>query len=102
MGCTTQKLELPNTGLFSVEPEVTTSTLLKHSDDYINTYKSGGANGTVGKWIARCGGGLGNSLKVSVCASSNTYFNDNVSLVNDSSDYVMGALQSQLMQVHHS
>ena len=63
------------------------STILKNSDDYINTYKSGGVNGTVGKWIARCGGALGNSLKVSVCASSNAYFNDNVSLVNDSSNY---------------
>ena len=33
--------------------------------------------GTVGKYIAKYLGALGNSLKVSVCASSNAYFNDN-------------------------
>ena len=84
-------VRIANTGLFSANQSGNSSTLLKHSDDYINTYKSGGAAGTVGKWIARCGGALGNSLKVSVCASSNAYFNDNVSLVNDSNNYAVGA-----------
>ena len=90
-GSSLSVVRIANTGLFSANQAGHSSTLLKHSDDYINTYKSGGAAGTVGKWIARCGGALGNSLKVSVCASSNAYFNDNVSLVNDSSNYAVGA-----------
>ena len=90
-GSSLSVVRIANTGLFSANQAGHSSTLLKHSDDYINTYKSGGAGGTVGKWIARCGGSLGNSLKVSVCASSNAYFYDNVSLVNDSSNYAVGA-----------
>ena len=90
-GSSLSVVRIANTGLFSANQAGNSSTLLKHSDDYINTYKSGGAAGTVGKWIARCGGSLGNSLKVSVCASSNAYFNDNVSLVNDTNDYAVGA-----------
>ena len=90
-GSSLSVVRIANTGLFSANQAGHSSTLLKHSDDYINTYKSGGAAGTVGKWIARCGGALGNSLKVSVCASSNAYFNDNVSLVNDSNNYAVGA-----------
>jgi hypothetical protein len=90
-GSSLSVVRIANTGLFSANASGNSSTLLKHSDDYINTYKSGGAAGTVGKWIARCGGALGNSLKVSVCASSNAYFNDNVSLVNDTSNYAVGA-----------
>ena len=90
-GSSLSVVRIANTGLFSANQAGHSSTLLKHSDDYINTYKSGGAAGTVGKWIARCGGSLGNSLKVSVCASSNAYFNDNVSLVNDSNNYAVGA-----------
>ena len=90
-GSSLSVVRIANTGLFSANQAGHSSTLLKHSDDYINTYKSGGAGGTVGKWIARCGGSLGNSLKVSVCASSNAYFNDNVSLVNDTNDYAVGA-----------
>ena len=90
-GSSLSVVRIANTGLFSANQSGNSSTLLKHSDDYINTYKSGGAAGTVGKFIARCAGSLGNSLKVSVCASSNAYFNDNVSLVNDSSNYAVGA-----------
>ena len=90
-GSSLSVVRISNTGLFSANQSGNSSTLLKHSDDYINTYKSGGAAGTVGKFIARCCGALGNSIKVSVCASSNEYFNDNVSLVNDSSNYAVGA-----------
>jgi len=90
-GSSLSVVRIANTGLFSANQGGNSSTLLKNSDDYINTYKSGGMAGTVGKWTARCGGALGNSLKVSVCASSNAYFNDNVSLVNDSSNYAVGA-----------
>ena len=90
-GSSLSVVRIANTGLFSANQSGNSSTLLKHSDDYINTYKSGGAAGTVGKWIARCGGALGNSLQVSVCASSNAYFNDNVSLVDNSSGIAAGA-----------
>ena len=90
-GSSLSVVRIANTGLFSANQGGNSSTLLKNSDDYINTYKSGGAAGTVGKFTARCPGALGNSLKVSVCASSNAYFNDNVSLVNDSSNYAVGA-----------
>ena len=90
-GSSLSVVRISNTGLFSANASGNSSTLLKHSDDYINTYKSGGAAGTVGKFIARCAGALGNSLKVSVCASSDAYYNDNVSLVNDSSNYAVGA-----------
>ena len=90
-GSSLSVVRVSTTGLSSANQSGNSSTLLKNSDDYINTYKSGGAAGTVGKFIARCGGSLGNSLKVSVCASSNAYFNDNVSLVNDSSNYAVGA-----------
>ena len=90
-GSSLSVVRIANTGLFSANQSGNSSTLLKHSDDYINTYKSGGAAGTVGKFIARCGGALGNSLQVSVCASSNAYFNDNVSLVDNSSGIAAGA-----------
>ena len=54
------------------------SSLLKHHDDYVNTYKAGGQAGTVGKFISKYAGLKGNSLKVSTCASANAYFNDAV------------------------
>ena len=54
------------------------ASLLKHHDDYVNTFKSGGQAGTVGKFISKYAGAKGNSLKVSTCASSNAYFNDTV------------------------
>ena len=53
-----------------------TASLLKNHDEYVQSYESGALNGTVGQWIARCPGALGNSIKVSVCASSDAYYND--------------------------
>jgi hypothetical protein len=47
------------------------ATLVKNADDYENNYSSGIAN--VGDYVARYAGALGNSLKVSVCASSAAY-----------------------------
>ena len=69
-------------GLFSANGAGNATSLLKNNDDYVNTYKSGGQAGTAGQWIARNPGSLGNSLKVSSCASANAYFNDNVTTVN--------------------
>jgi|APSaa5957512535_1039671.scaffolds.fasta_scaffold05786_3 phage tail sheath protein FI len=49
----------------------TLDTVIKNSDDYEDNYSSG--IGGVGQWIAKFPGELGNSLKVSVCASANAW-----------------------------
>ena len=90
-GSSLSVVRISNTGLFNANQAGNSATLLKHSDDYVNTYKSGGQNGTVGKWVARYAGALGNSLKVSMCASSNAYFNDAVTAVNNGAGYAIGA-----------
>ena len=46
-------------------------TLIKNSDDYVNSYNSGISY--VGDWVARYPGALGNSLKVSVCPGNAAY-----------------------------
>lgn len=82
-GSSLSVVRISNTGLFNANQSGNSATLLKNSDDYVNTYKSGGAAGTVGKWVARHAGALGNSIKVHMCASSNAYFNDAVTAVNN-------------------
>ena len=67
------------------------STLLKHSDDYVNDFKTGAKAGTAGKFVARYAGALGNSLKVSVCASSDAYFKSGVNLINNGGGFAVGA-----------
>jgi phage tail sheath protein FI len=47
------------------------ATLIKGADDYESNYSAGIAN--VGDYVARYAGALGNSLKVSVCASATAY-----------------------------
>ena len=81
-GSSLSVVRISNTGLFNANQAGNSATLLKNSDDYVNTYKSGGASGTVGQWVARCAGALGNSIEVHTCASSNAYYNDVVGLVN--------------------
>ena len=49
------------------------TSLLKNNEDYVNSYKSGALNGTVGQWVSRYPGVLGNSIKVSHCASAAAY-----------------------------
>jgi len=49
------------------------NTLVKNSDDYENNYSSGISNS--GDWVAKYPGTLGNSLKVSVCASNAAFSN---------------------------
>jgi len=90
-GSSLSVVRISNTGLFNANQAGNSATLLKHSDDYVNTYKSGALHGTVGKWVARYAGALGNSLKVSMCASSNAYFNDAVTAVNLSNGYAVGS-----------
>lgn len=48
-------------------------TLIKNSDDYVNSYNSGISN--VGDWVTKYPGALGNSIKVSVCPGSDAYKN---------------------------
>jgi hypothetical protein len=64
--------------LYSANASGATTSLLKNSDQYVASYRDGDLNATVGAWTARYAGALGNSLKVSVCASSNAYSEDNV------------------------
>tara|TARA_B100001564_G_scaffold113109_1_gene93867 strand:- start:787 stop:2787 length:2001 start_codon:yes stop_codon:yes gene_type:complete len=90
-GSSLSVVRINSTGLKSANSGNNNSILIKNADDYINSFKSGQAAGTAGSFTARCPGALGNSLSVSVCASSNAYFNDNVSLVNDASNYAVGA-----------
>ena len=65
-------------GLKSANDSGSTASLLKNFDDYQSNYQDGSLAGTVGDWISKYAGALGNSLKVSVCASSNAYYNDAV------------------------
>jgi phage tail sheath protein FI len=63
----------------------TKNTVVKSDKDYDENYSSGISG--VGNWIARYPGELGNSLKVSVCASSNAFSSSltgNVQPVNGS------------------
>jgi hypothetical protein len=62
--------------------------LIKNESNYQDIARDGSLNGTIGKWAARYAGALGNSLKVSVCASSDAYFNDSETTV--SSEEVSG------------
>ena len=49
----------------------TAQTLIKNDEDYDDNYSSGISN--VGDFVAKYPGDLGNSLKVSVCASANAF-----------------------------
>ena len=57
-----------------------TDASIKNLDAYQSGFESGGAAGTIGTFAAKYPGAIGNSLKVSVCASPDAYFNDNASL----------------------
>ena len=48
-----------------------TNTVIKNDDDYDQNFSTGITG--VGSWVAKYPGELGNSLRVSVCASSNAY-----------------------------
>ena len=55
---------------------------IKNLDAYQSGFENGGAAGTVGAWTAKYPGAIGNSLKVSVCASPDAYYNDNVTTLD--------------------
>ena len=90
-GSSLSVVRIATTNLFSANASGNSSSLLKNADDYVNTYKGGAQAGTVGKFVSRYAGALGNSIKVSVCASSNAYFNDNVNLINSGSGHAVGS-----------
>ena len=49
----------------------TLNTIIKNEDDYNDNYSTGISG--VGNWVAKYPGDLGNSLKVSVCATANSF-----------------------------
>ena len=74
----TRVVRINTVDLKSANDSGSTASLVKNFDDYQSNYQDGSLNGTVGDWISKYAGALGNSLKVSVCASSNAYYNDPV------------------------
>ena len=76
-GSSLRVVRIPTTGLFSANSAGHGTTLLKTDDDYVSTYRDGSQASTVGRWIARHAGVLGNSIKVSVCSSATAFFTDN-------------------------
>ena len=80
-GSSLRVVRINSTGLNNANASSGTA-LLKNNEEYVSTYQDGSQNGTVGNWIAKYAGSLGNSLKVSVCASSDAYFNDAVTTLS--------------------
>ena len=75
-GSSLKVVRVKSTNMYSANAGGSSTSLLKNHDEYVNSYESGALGGTVGKWIARCPGALGNSIKVSICGSSDAYYND--------------------------
>ena len=73
-GSSLRVVRIPTTGLFSANSAGQGTTLLKTDDDYVSTYRDGSQASTVGRWIARHAGVLGNSIKVSVCSSATAFY----------------------------
>ena len=80
-GSSLRVVRINTTSLASANASGGASQLLKNDGEYESTYKGGTQSGTVGNWVARYAGSLGNSVKVSVCASANAYYNDSVTTV---------------------
>ena len=59
-----------------------TDASIKNLDAYQSGFEDGGAASVIGQWAAKYPGAIGNSLKVSVCASPDAYFNDNVTTLD--------------------
>ena len=65
--------------------------LIKNSTHYYESnYHTGSAAGSAGLFAARCAGSLGNSLKVSMCASANAFSQSDVTTVNNASNEAVG------------
>ena len=60
--------------------------LIKNSTVYYElNYHNGSASSNAGMFTARCAGALGNSLRVSVCASANAFSENAATTINDTS-----------------
>ena len=81
-GSALKLVRINTSGLKSANANNNNTLNLKNDDDYVNTFKSGGQASTAGNWVARYPGALGNSIKVSICGSSNAFFNSSVNAVN--------------------
>ena len=81
-GSSLRIVRVNSTGVYSANGAGASTSLLKNSTDYVASYQAGSSAGTVGKFISKFAGDKGNSLKVSVCASSDAYFNDAVTTTN--------------------
>ena len=88
-GSALKLVRINTSGLKSANAGGNTTLNLKNEDDYINTYKDGGKASNAGNWVARYPGALGNSLKVSICGSSNAFFNDSVNAVNQNGGHAI-------------
>jgi len=89
-GSSLRAVRINSTGLYSANQSGASTSLLKNRSEYESTFSDGSQSATVGKFVARYAGSLGNSLKVSVCASSDAYFNDSVTAVNNTSNELAG------------
>ena len=88
-GSALKLVRINTTGLKSANASGNTTLNLKNDDDYINTFKNGGQASTAGNWVSRYPGALGNSLKVSICGSSNAFFNDAANKVNQNGGHAV-------------
>ena len=73
-------------------------TLIKNSDDYVNSYDNGISN--VGDWVAKYPGALGNSLKVSVCPSAGAFevaLTGTYTISSNTTSLVLSANQSAIV-----
>jgi len=82
-GSSLRVVRLIPTGLYTAVSGSDTDAIIKNEDDYELNYSDGGSSSDLGTFAAKYPGAMGNSLKVSVCASSNAFKNSDVTQVND-------------------
>ena len=86
------------TGLYSANYSGHATSLIKNLEEYRSTYKDLSQHTNVGKFTSKYAGLLGNSLKTSVCASSDAYYNDAVSSTHATTgDAAIGATTVNLV-----
>jgi len=81
-GSSLRVVRLNSTGLYSANASSNATSLLKNNEEYIETYRDGSQAATVGTFVSKYAGVLGNSLRVELCGSSNAYYNDVVTATN--------------------
>ena len=81
-GSSLRVVRINSTGLYSANAAGHGTTCLKNNEQYVEDYRDGSQAATVGSWVSKYTGALGNSLRVELCASSNAYYNDVVTATN--------------------